>query len=98
MKVFPDRLALAAVCQKYGVERLSLFGSVLNGTNTPASDVDFLAEFDEKACPTFIDVANLEADLSQLLGGRKVDVRTPADLSAYFGTEVIATADLQYAA
>ena len=32
-----------------------------------------------------------------MLGGRKVDLRTPQDLSRYFRDEVIATAEVQYA-
>jgi hypothetical protein len=33
-----------------------------------------------------------------MLGGRKVDLRTPADLSRYFRDEVVRTAAVQYAA
>ena len=98
MQVFSDLKALDAVCRKYGVVRLSLFGSTLKGTSRPESDVDLLAEFSSDACPTLFDVVGLEFDLSDLLGGRKVDVRTAGDLSPHFRNDVIATADLQYAA
>ena len=36
--------------------------------------------------------------LSPLVGGRKVDLRTKADLSRYFRDEVARTAVVQYAA
>lgn len=33
---------LAEVCQRYGIARLEVFGSVARGTATPNSDVDLL--------------------------------------------------------
>lgn len=98
MQVFSDVKALDAICRRYGVVRLSLFGSTLKGTARPDSDVDLLVEFSSSARPTLFDVVGLEEELSFLLGGRKVDVRTEGDLSPYFRNDVIAMADLQYAA
>ena len=49
----------------------------------PDSDVDLLVEFLPGAHPTLLDVAQVEIELSHLLGGRKVDVRTAQDLRAY---------------
>jgi hypothetical protein len=40
----------------------------------------------------------MERELSETLGGRKVDLRTPEDLSKYFREEVLARAEVQYAA
>jgi predicted nucleotidyltransferase len=40
----------------------------------------------------------MERELSEMLGGRKVDLRTPQDLSIYFRQEVVETAEVQYAA
>jgi hypothetical protein len=42
-------------------------------------------------------IARMERELSALLGGRKVDLRTPEDLSRYFRQSVLAEAELQYA-
>jgi predicted nucleotidyltransferase len=98
MQVFSDLKALDAVCRQYGVVRLSLFGSTLKGTDRPDSDIDLLVEFLPEARTTLFDVAGLEFDLSELLGGRKVDVRTAGDLSPYFRNDVVAAAALQYAA
>ena len=39
----------------------------------------------------------LGAELSELLGGRRVDLRTAEDLSRYFRDEVVRTAVVQYA-
>jgi predicted nucleotidyltransferase len=40
----------------------------------------------------------MEQELSMLLGGRTVDLRTPEDLSPHFRGQVIAEAEVQYAA
>ena len=39
----------------------------------------------------------MELELSELLGGRRVDLRTAEDLSRYFRDEVVHTAGVQYA-
>lgn len=38
--------------------------------------------------PTYFDLAHIEIELSALIGGRKVDLRTPAELSRYFRDQV----------
>src|SRR5437764_582731 len=91
----PD--VLAALCRRYHIRRLSLFGSVLKRTDLPDSDVDLLVEFEPDATPTFFDLADIEAELSAMLGGRRVDVRTAEDLSRYFRDEVVREAEVQYA-
>jgi hypothetical protein len=40
----------------------------------------------------------MERELSALLGGRKVDLRTPEDISRYFRKQVLTEAEVQYAA
>ena len=80
------------------IRRLALFGSQLKGTARPDSDVDLLVEFLPDAHPTLFDLAQIEIDLSQALGGRKVDVRTPEELSHYFRDEVVRMAQVQYVA
>jgi len=90
-----DSDTLARVCRRHHIRRLSLFGSVLAGTDRPDSDVDLLVEFEPSATPTLLDVARIEADLSALLG-RRVDLRTAEDLSRYFRDEVLRKAKVQY--
>jgi predicted nucleotidyltransferase len=96
--LFIDHEALAALCRNYRIRRLSLFGSTLKGTNRTDSDVDLLVEFEPGATPGLLKMAQIEIDLSGLLGGRKVDLRTAGDLSRYFRDEVVRTAEVQYAA
>jgi predicted nucleotidyltransferase len=91
-----ERDALASLCRRHRIRRLSLFGSVLKGTASPGSDVDLLVEFERGAAPSLLDLADIEQELSGLLGGRRVDVRTPEDLSRYFRDEVLREAEVQY--
>jgi uncharacterized protein len=91
-----NRDSLAALCRRHGVRRLSLFGSLLKGTAGPDSDVDILVEFERDAAPSLLDLADIEQELSGLLGGRRVDVRTPEDLSRYFRDAVVREAEVQY--
>jgi len=92
-----DADALALFCARHHVRRLSLFGSVLKGTATPGSDVDFLVEFETGQEPGLLALAEMVAELSGLLGGRPADLRTAQDLSRYFRDEVVRTAEVQYA-
>jgi predicted nucleotidyltransferase len=96
--LFRDRDALAALCREYGITRLSLFGSTLKGTAQPDSDVDLLVEFAPEARPSLLTMAEIEIELSELLGGRPVDLRTKEDLSRHFRDEVVETAEVQFAA
>ena len=94
--LFADREGLSALCRRYGIRRLSLFGSKLKGTDRPDSDVDLLVEFEPEARPTLLTMARIERELSPLLSDRKVDLRTANDLSRYFRDEVVRTAQVQY--
>ena len=96
--LFSDPEALAAVCRRYRIRRLSLFGSALKGLDRPESDIDLLVEFEPGARPSLLTMAKIELELSPLLGGRKVDLRTAQDLSRYFRDEVVRSAELQYEA
>jgi uncharacterized protein len=97
-----DRLSLSNVqirdfCRKHHIRRLAFFGSVLRDDFGPASDVDVLVEFELRHVPGLLRLAAIERELSVLLGGRRVDMRTPRDLSRYFRDDVLARAVVQYA-
>ena len=96
--LFTDRAALEALCRRHGIRRLSLFGSVLKGTARPDSDIDLLVEFGPGTTPGFLGVSAIELELAQLLGGRRVDLRTPQELSRFFRDEILRTAEVQFAA
>lgn len=89
---------LARFCRKQHIRRLSLFGSTLAGTARPDSDIDLLVEFEPGCEPGLLGLASMEAELAAMLGGQKVDLRTPQDLSRHFRDQVLRTAEVQYAA
>ena len=57
---------------------------------------ELLVEFVDGAKTSLFDMAQIEIELSELLGGRRVDLRTAAELSRYFRDEVVRTAKVQY--
>lgn len=87
---------LARFCKRHHIRWLALFGSVLREDFDPNSDVDMLVEFDPDHIPGLIRLTGMENELSRILG-RKVDLRTPRDLSRYFRQEVLEEAVVQYA-
>ena len=89
---------IAEFCQRNHIRKLSLFGSALRDDFGPESDIDLLVEFEEGSIPGLIGISRMERELSRILDGRKVDLRTPEDLSRYFRQEVLALAEVQYAA
>ncbi len=91
------REKIAEFCKRNHIRKLSLFGSILREDFSPNSDVDVLVEFEPGRGPGFFGLVHMERELSAILGGRKVDLRTPQELSRYFRNEVIASAIIQYA-
>ncbi|GEM_PF-344686 len=68
------REALEAICRRFGVRRLEVFGSALEGAWGDTSDVDFLVEFDVPEIAGYADrFFGLKEALEQLLG-RGVDL------------------------
>ena len=97
-RLFSDPQALAEVCRRHGIKQLSLFGSVLKGHARPDSDVDLLVEFEPGATPGLLGMAAIEEELSALISGRRVDLRTAEELSRYFRDDILEHAEVQYAA
>lgn len=88
--------AIAAFCREHGIQRLAVFGSALRADFRPESDIDLLVEFEPDQVPGLFGIARMERELSVLLGGRKVDLRTPQDLSRYFRQRILEEAEVQY--
>lgn len=84
---------ISKFCKLNQIRRLALFGSVLRDDFTPASDVDVLVEFEPDAKVGLIRLAGMEIELGRLLG-RRVDMRTPEDLSRYFRDQVLSEAQV----
>ncbi|MCA1791683.1 MAG: nucleotidyltransferase domain-containing protein [Thioalkalivibrio sp.] len=94
LAIDPD--TIARVCARHHIRKLSLFGSVLAGTDRLDSDVDLLVEFAPGEKPGLLGLAAIEAELSALLDGRRVDLRTPEDLSLHFRGHVLSIAEVQH--
>jgi predicted nucleotidyltransferase len=79
------REQIAALCRKYGVSKLELFGSAARGAFEPArSDVDFFFEFDSDETHLADRFFGLCEDLERLLG-QPVDLVSSRDVrNPYF--------------
>jgi len=86
---------LAEFCKRNHIKKLSVFGSAVRGQLGPDSDIDLLVEFEENHTPGLFSIVAMEIELAEMLG-RKIDMRTPEDLSQYFRDEVMQNAELQY--
>lgn len=100
---FPED-KIAAFCQRHGVARLSLFGSILKDPTPeggygfrPTSDVDILVEFFPTETKSLFDIGGMLMELREMIG-RDVDLLTPGDLSKYFRHEVLREVRPLYAA
>ena len=96
-KISVDRQKVEEFCRRHHIRRLAFFGSVLRDDFRSDSDVDVLVEFEQGATAGFLRLAAMEIELSEILG-RRVDLRTPAELSRYFREEVLREAEVQYVA
>jgi len=92
-----DRERLADFCQRHHIRKLAFFGSVLRDDFRPDSDVDMLVDFEPDARVGLLGMAEMEIELTKMIG-RKVDLRTPLELSRYFRDDVLAKAEVAYAA
>ncbi len=93
------REELIALCRKYHVERLDVFGSAASGDFIKSSDIDFLVEFDSEVTPCrFDNYFNLHRALENLFA-RPVDLVEPGGLrNPYFIHQVNQTRKQIYAA
>jgi len=73
-----DRNRLAALCRRYGIERLEIIGSFAKGDAGPGSDVDILVTFGPET-RIGLEFVRLKEELEALFG-RKVDLLTRASV------------------
>lgn len=92
-----DTNKLSEIASRHRIKRIALFGSILGSNFTENSDVDFLIEFYPDARVSLISIGDIEQELENVIG-RRVDLRTPQDLSQYFLREVVENARTLYAA
>ncbi len=93
----PDKAQLAALCRKYGIVRLSVFGSTVRGEQAPSSDIDLLVDYDPQRHLSLVERDALETELSDVFGGRRIDLVNRKYLNRHIAPRIIAEAELQYA-
>lgn len=86
---------IARYCARYHIQRMWLFGSILNEAFTDDSDVDVLVEFEDKHLPGWAFFGEMPQQLESLLR-RKIDLLTPDSLSRYMRDDVMREAVLIY--
>ena len=87
-----SEVQLSDFCQRWHIQRLSFFGSVTRDDFRPDSDVDVLIEFQSGHTPGF-DIYDVEQELSELCGGRLIDIVNPKYLHRWLKDDVLATAE-----
>jgi predicted nucleotidyltransferase len=91
-----DERRLAAVCRRYAIARLDVFGSVSRGATNEASDVDLLYELVPGSRLGW-DIETLADELAEILG-RDVDLVSRRAIHARLRERVLAEARPLYAA
>jgi predicted nucleotidyltransferase len=91
-----DEARLAAICDKYGIAELKLFGSQVHGTAGPDSDIDILYTL-RPGRRLGWEIEQLADDLAELFG-HTVDLVSPRALHPLLQTSVLAEARPLYAA
>ncbi|HYM62379.1 MAG TPA: nucleotidyltransferase family protein, partial [Thermoanaerobaculia bacterium] len=85
---------IAEFCRRWGVRKLSFFGSVVRDDFGPDSDVDVLVEFQEGKTPG-LKIISMENELAALLG-REVDLVITESLNRWIRGRVLREAVEQY--
>jgi uncharacterized protein len=95
-KITIDRERIAELCRRHHIRKLALFGSVLTDDFRPDSDVDVLVDFAPGEVVGFR-IFDIEDELSQILGGHRVDLVREKYLNRRLRGRVLASAETQYA-
>src|SRR5262249_18345603 len=88
---------IVEICRRYRVRELSLFGSAARGELRPDSDIDLLVDYFPDARPSLLDLADMQNELSDLLG-RNVDLGVKPALKPRLKERILAEAQVIYAA
>ena len=83
------RAQIRELADRFQLANPRVFGSVLRGSDTEASDLDLLV--DPLPNTTLFDLGGFQGELEDLLGV-PVDIRTPGGLPAKFRAAVVAEA------
>jgi predicted nucleotidyltransferase len=88
---------ITALCKRYNVQELALFGSAVKNKLRPGSDIDLLVEFEPDAQVGLITLSRMQRELSSLMH-RKVDLVPKGGLKPRLRREILSAAKVLYAA
>lgn len=101
LKIQLPQQELAALCQRWKVHELYIFGSVLREDFQPSSDIDVMVSFELDAPWGLLEFVRMKRELEALLG-REVDVITKKSIEQSHNwirrQEILATAQPIYVA
>ena len=87
-----------AICKKYHIMELSIFGSSLRDDFNKNSDIDFLVSFEGNSNITLFDIMELENEFSKLLN-KEVDIVEKESLkNPIRKNRILSTREIIYAA
>ena len=92
-----DRDGIADFCRRWTVVELAIFGSVARGDSREDSDLDVMVTFAPDAHIGLLSLARMENELSAMFN-RKVDLVTKGGLKPLIRNEILAEAEVLYAA
>jgi predicted nucleotidyltransferase len=96
--VFLNYDNIDAICKKYQINELSIFGSSLRDDFNKNSDIDILVSFNKNSNITLFDIIELEKEFSELLN-REVDiVEKEALKNPIRKDKILSTREIIYAA
>lgn len=82
-----QRAQILQLAARHGAKRVRVFGSIIRGTATESSDIDFLVAFEPDR--SLLDLIGFKQDLQELLGGKDVDVVSEGGISPYLREKIL---------
>ena len=92
-----DPARLAELCRRWGIRELAIFGSALREDFGPTVMSTCWSSFEPETVLGFR-IFDLERELSELFGGRRIDLVPRKFLNPRLRQRVLAEAQIQYAA
>ena len=80
------RTDILQLATRHGARRVRIFGSIIRGTATEGSDIDFLVAFEPDR--SLLDLIGFKQDLQDLLG-MQIDVVSEGGLSPYLKDRIL---------
>lgn len=84
---------IVALCRKYQISELSLFGSQVRGDSTAKSDFDFLVEFQPESEISYFDIFEIQEELEKIVR-QKVDLVPKKGLKIFVRQQVLSEAEI----